>query len=85
MDSEESILREWPRICQTYCVPSDLYPHQIDAMNMIKKGEHVLLGIRSIKSTLTINLYLAVPTGAGKSLPQLATILALEGSLMRFT
>ena len=44
MESDESILPTWPGICDNHPVPSNLFLHQVDAMDLIKKGKNVLLG-----------------------------------------
>ena len=56
---------EWTdKVVPIHPVPTTLFPHQLDAMSLLKGGRHVLL---------------AVPTGSGKTLPQLGTILTMPG------
>ena len=76
----ESIITDWANICLNHPVPSELFAHQIDAMALLKKCKHLLLGNLRFSELLFFNSsFIAVPTGAGKTLPQLATILLLEG------
>ena len=80
MVDRSAIVQEWERVREMHHVPSTLYDHQLDAMSLIKERRHVFLG--NIDTFyLAANKYgiTAVPTGAGKTLPQLATILTLEG------
>ena len=66
MTNRENMCMEWAlNVVPEYSVPETLFPHQIDAMASLKEGNHVFLG---------------VPTGSGKTLPQLATILTMPGA-----
>ena len=40
----ELVIGEWASICLSHPLPNHLFPHQIDAMVLLKKGQHVLLG-----------------------------------------
>ena len=65
MINRQLIVDEWrEKITPNYNVPLNLFDHQLDAMALLHEGEHVFLG---------------VPTGAGKTLPQLSTILTMPG------
>ena len=73
-------LHDWQTVLQSHPVPPHLHDHQIDAMALLKQGKHVFMGNLDISYFITLNPKLsAVPTGAGKTLPQLATILSMEG------
>ena len=75
------LLRDWQEVVANYPVPAQLYDHQVDAMALLKEGKHVFLGkeIVLLVQVPFISISTAVPTGAGKTLPQLATILTMEG------
>ena len=79
--------QDWARVLETYPLPPNLREHQLDAMSLLKQGNHVFLGKLINLDTIhtAMNHILAVPTGAGKTLPQLATILTLEGLYNCFT
>ena len=80
MIDREQVLRDWSRVLSDYPVPSNLRDHQIDAMALLKQGKHVFLGKKKKNlSFLYVFLLVAVPTGSGKTLPQLATILTMQG------
>ena len=46
MIDKELVAAEWSeRVVPNHPVPVTLFPHQLDAMAMLKGGNHVLLGI----------------------------------------
>ena len=85
MINREVISEEWSeKVVPVHPVPPNLFPHQLDTMAFIKEGKNIFLGILSIVMIKNncINEYflkLGVPTGSGKTLPQLATILTMPG------
>ena len=36
--------QDWERVLETYPVPPNLRDHQLDAMSLLKQGNHVFLG-----------------------------------------
>ena len=54
----------WTEICEDFAVPKILFQHQIDTISLLLGGENVFCGS---------------PTGSGKTLPQLATVLFTSG------
>lgn len=66
MINRENVSYEWAKnVVPVHPVPESLFPHQLDAMSLLMEGSHV---------------FLAVPTGSGKTIPQLATILMMPGN-----
>ena len=69
-------------IVPVYDVPKTLFKHQLDAMSLLFNGENVFLGKFFLNQMIKIfhqqNNFIGVPTGAGKTLPQLGTILAMD-------
>ena len=64
-EEREKTKADWTVICENYNVPKNLFPHQIDTITLLLKGEHVFCGS---------------PTGSGKTLAQLCTVLFTSGS-----
>ena len=44
MDTNNSIRSRWSELCMNHSLPASLHPHQADAMSLLEKGKHVLLG-----------------------------------------
>ena len=45
MSTREATANFWAvNVVPVHNVPSSLYPHQLDAMDLIRKGENVFLG-----------------------------------------
>jgi hypothetical protein len=65
----EKIKSAWVALCQQYSVPKQLYKHQVDTILLLLGGDHVFCGS---------------PTGSGKTLPQLATVLFTSGGFEWF-
>ena len=64
IEERDKIRRAWTDISDVYSVPKALYDHQVDTISLLLQGDHVFLGS---------------PTGSGKTLPQLATVLFTKG------
>ena len=80
MLSREFISTEWhEKVVPTHPVPPTLHPHQLDAMALLKEKKHVFLGYLIPIFYIFKGELLGVPTGSGKTLPQLATILTMPG------
>ena len=81
MFNRELISSEWSeKVVPIHAVPPTLHPHQLDAMALLKEKKHVLLGSRLLILCFFNKVdLLGVPTGSGKTLPQLATILTMPG------
>ena len=58
------ISEKWSQICETYSVPTTLYDHQMDTISLLMSRQNIFCGF---------------PTGAGKSLAQLAGVLFTGG------
>ena len=66
----------WSQVVEQHPVPPNLHAHQLDAMSLLRQGKHVLLGIfQYFINWHSLLIISAVPTGAGKTLPQLTTML----------
>ena len=77
-----AVVRDWSGLLQHHpSMPSHLHSHQADAIALLTAGKHVLLGVYlKLKQVCTKVFSTAVPTGAGKSLPQLSAILLMDGN-----
>ena len=85
MIDKEQVLRDWDEVVLNHPVPRTLHEHQIDAMSLLQQGKNVFLGkypSPPLKTLIIITFHLAVPTGSGKTLPQLATILTMRGTAL---
>ena len=67
LSQREVIKERWSEICENYCVPKKLHDHQADAIGLLMSKENVFCGL---------------PTGSGKTLPQLATVLFTKGTAL---
>lgn len=65
MNTSTDIVQKWARdIAPNFAVPKTLHPWQADTISLMLRGDTVAL---------------CVPTGSGKTLPQLAASLFFEG------
>ena len=67
MNNCQVIIDSWNTINEQYNVPKTLFKHQVDTIALLLAGENVFCG---------------APTGSGKTLPQLATVLFTSGNLL---
>ena len=80
--NRELIASEWAeKVVPVHPVPETLFDHQLDAMSLIHQGQNVFLGTleNSYKYQFLIKMSSGVPTGSGKTLPQLGTVLMMSG------
>ena len=83
MTDRERTTAEWlESVVPLHPVPQVLFPHQLDAMALLKEGNHVFLGIHILFLIKIgfVSYCSGVPTGSGKTLPQLATVLTMPGT-----
>ena len=58
MINSDRIISEWSEnVVPVHAVPHNLFPHQVDAMALVKEGRHVFLGIYSPTPDLLIIIY----------------------------
>ena len=80
MINRELVASEWSeKIVPAHNVPNSLFDHQLDAMALLKGGKHVFLGKNLFQLAKTWFFFIGVPTGSGKTLPQLTSILTMTG------
>ena len=80
MINRELVASAWSeKIVPAHNVPNSLFDHQLDAMALLKGGKHVFLGKNLFQLAKTDFFPIGVPTGSGKTLPQLTSILTMTG------
>ena len=67
MPLRETIRDKWIEISETFSVPKQLFDHQADTIALLLSKNNVFCGL---------------PTGSGKTLPQLTAVLFTEGTAL---